>query len=77
VVAETKLTSENDQFFAYYPEQFVLEQFVSRPEVSVEGVVARGRVRCVGVTAKSLTPGTFIESRHVFRPRWIKWTRPS
>jgi len=65
-VADTKLTSDNDQFFAYYPEQFILEQFVSGPEVSVEGVVARGRVHCVGVTAKSLTPGTFLESRHVF-----------
>lgn len=65
-VVQTLLTPERDSFFGYYPGEFLLEEFVCGVEVSVEGIVADGRPHCVGVTAKSLSPGTFLESQHVF-----------
>jgi cysteine synthase/biotin carboxylase len=45
----------------------LIEEFVDGPEYSVETFSVAGEIRCVGVTAKSVTGGpSFVESGHVF-----------
>ncbi|MGH3550728.1 MAG: ATP-grasp domain-containing protein [Pseudonocardiaceae bacterium] len=67
--ARRYVNPERDPFFAYYPHEFVLEEFVEGLEVSVEGVVAGGEVHIVGVTEKKVCPETFVEIRHVHPAR--------
>ncbi|HEV2377854.1 MAG TPA: ATP-grasp domain-containing protein [Streptosporangiaceae bacterium] len=50
--AVTYAAPEADPFFAYYPGEFVYEEYVSGREVSVEGVVSRKEVRVCGVSDK-------------------------
>ncbi|MGH3850413.1 MAG: ATP-grasp domain-containing protein, partial [Pseudonocardiaceae bacterium] len=54
--ARTYVNPERDRFFAYYPHEFVLEEFLEGAEVSVEGVVAGGEVYVAGVTEKMVCP---------------------
>jgi cysteine synthase A len=46
----------------------LVEQYLSGPELSVEMFSVAGHTTCVGVTAKSVTPGEphFVEYQHIF-----------
>lgn len=56
-----------DPFFAYYPGEFVYEEFLTGCEVSVEGVVSGGDIQISGVTDKVVDPdGYFTEYQNSF-----------
>jgi biotin carboxylase len=63
------LSPGSGQFFAYYPFEFLVEEFMEGREVSVEGVVAHGRVLTAAVTDKWATPENFTEYRHAIPAR--------
>ncbi|HEX2298427.1 MAG TPA: ATP-grasp domain-containing protein, partial [Pseudonocardiaceae bacterium] len=67
--ARAHINPETDQFFAYYPHEFVLEEFLEGPEFSVEGIVSGGEVHIAGVTEKLVCPTTFVEIRHAHPAR--------
>jgi biotin carboxylase len=67
--AAATVNPDTDSFFAYYPDEFVLEEYVEGTEVSVEGVVARGRCHVAGVTEKWIDPATFAETQHAYPAR--------
>jgi len=68
-IAANYVNPDSDSFFAYYPNEFVLEEFLSGQEVSVEGVVARGAVHLAGVTEKWVADHSFTEYRHAYPAR--------
>jgi biotin carboxylase len=56
-----------DQFFEYYPHEFVYETYMTGIEVSVEGVVSRGEIQISGVTDKRVAADTyFTEYQNAF-----------
>jgi biotin carboxylase len=67
--AQRYVNPERDQFFAYYPHEFVIEEFIEGAEVSVEGVVAGGQIHLAGVTEKMVCPVTFVEVSHAHPAR--------
>lgn len=67
--ARAHMQPDRDPFFAYYPDEFLLEEFLEGTEVSVEGIVAGGVVHIVGVTEKTVCPETFVEIRHAHPAR--------
>jgi len=67
--AAATVNPSTDSFFAYYPDEFVLEEYVDGRELSVEGVVARGRAHVAGVTEKWIDPATFAETQHAYPAR--------
>jgi biotin carboxylase len=60
---------EFDAVFRQYGGEFIVEEFLFGPEVSVEGFVVDGRFVLVGVTEKLTTDGFHLELRHVFPSR--------
>jgi biotin carboxylase len=60
---------EFDAVFREFGAEFIVEEYLSGPEVSVEGFVADGRFVAVGVTDKLTTEGFHLELRHVFPSR--------
>ncbi|HEY1618841.1 MAG TPA: ATP-grasp domain-containing protein [Streptosporangiaceae bacterium] len=56
---ERYASPQADQFFAYYPGEFVYEEFVTGREVSVEGVVSRGDIQVAGVSDKLIAHDSY------------------
>jgi biotin carboxylase len=68
-VMQRYATPEADAMFSFYAGEYVVEEFMTGPEVSVEGVVFDGAVSIVGITEKLATPEGFIEYQHAFPAR--------
>lgn len=60
---------EIDPLFSYHAGQYVLEQFMTGREFSVEGIVCRGSIHVVGITEKWATSDFFTEYQHAFPAR--------
>jgi biotin carboxylase len=60
---------EFDSVFRYFGAEFILEELVAGPEVSVEGFVSGGRTLVVGITDKWTTDPFHLEYQHVFPTR--------
>jgi biotin carboxylase len=60
---------ENDKMFTFYRDEYLVEEFMKGKEVSVEGVVSKGKVHIVGVTEKWADPVNFTEYQHAFPAR--------
>lgn len=60
---------EFDSVFRYFGAEFIVEELVPGPEVSVEGFVAGGSVAVVGITDKWTTDPYHLEFQHVFPTR--------
>src|SRR5207249_382108 len=58
-----------DSVFRYFGAEFIFEELVAGPEVSVEGFVAGGRTLVVGITDKWTTDPFHLEYQHVFPTR--------
>lgn len=59
-----------DAFFAYFPHEFVYEEYLRGHEVSVEGVVSAGDIQISGVTDKLVAAdGYFTEYQNSFPAR--------
>jgi len=67
--SQNHVNPENDLLFAYYPQQYVVEEFMEGREVSVEAIVAQGIVHSVAVTDKWATPTYFTEYQHAIPAR--------
>lgn len=57
---------EYDAVFRYFGAEFIVEELVAGPEVSVEGFVSGGSVAVVGITDKWTTDPYHLEYQHVF-----------
>jgi len=57
---------EVDPIFRTYGAEFILEEFLSGPEVSVEGWVFQGEVEVVGITDKQTTEPFHLEYQHLY-----------
>lgn len=55
-----------DPIFRTYGAEFILEEFLSGPEVSVEGWVFQGEVEVVGITDKQTTEPFHLEYQHLY-----------
>lgn len=62
-------TPENDKMFTFYCDEYLVEEFISGKEVSVEGVVAKGKIHIVGITEKWADSINFTEYQHAFPAR--------
>lgn len=55
-----------DPIFRTYGAEFILEEFLSGPEFSVEGWVFQGEVEVVGITDKQTTEPFHLEYQHMY-----------
>jgi biotin carboxylase len=55
-----------DPIFRTYGAEFILEEFLSGPECSVEGWVFQGEVEVVGITDKQTTEPFHLEYQHMY-----------
>ncbi len=55
-----------DPIFRTYGAEFILEEFMSGPEVSVEGWIFQGHVEVVGITDKKTTDPFHLEYQHIY-----------
>jgi biotin carboxylase len=55
-----------DPIFRTYGAEFILEEFLSGPEFSVEGWVFQGNVEVVGITDKQTTEPFHLEYQHLY-----------
>lgn len=55
-----------DPIFRTYGAEFILEEFLSGPEFSVEGWVFQGEVKVVGITDKKTTEPFHLEYQHMY-----------
>ncbi|NOJ73791.1 ATP-grasp domain-containing protein [Paenibacillus alvei] len=62
-------TPETDKMFAFYRDEYLVEEFMSGKEVSVEGVVAKGKIHIAGITEKWADHLNFTEYQHAFPAR--------
>jgi len=57
---------KKDKVYTYYPGQYILEEYLDGPEVSIEGVVQDGEVLIAGVTDKFVTEKYSLEYMEIF-----------
>jgi biotin carboxylase len=53
----------------FFSSTYIVEEFISGKEVSVEGVVAKGKIHIVGITEKWADSINFTEYQHTFPAR--------
>lgn len=52
--------------FSYYPNQYIVEEYIDGPEVCVDGLVQDNKIQIAGVTDKDVTPDYSIEYTEFF-----------
>jgi biotin carboxylase len=62
-------TPENDKMFTFYRDEYLVEEFMMGKEISVEGVVAKGKIHIAGATEKWAHHENFTEYQHAFPAR--------
>lgn len=67
--ARTFFTPDADDLFGYYPAEFIAEEFMPGPEVSVECLVIEGEPHVVAMTDKWTTEPGYIEYQHAVPAR--------
>ena len=69
---QTMLTASDpsiDLMFNFYPNIYIVEQFMAGNEFSVEGVASEGEIYFAGITEKWKEEKYFIEKKHLFPAR--------
>lgn len=52
--------------YSYYPNQYIVEEYIDGPEVCVDGLVQDNKIQIAGVTDKDVTPDYSIEYTEFF-----------
>ena len=55
-----------DKVYSYYPNEYIYEEYLDGPEVSVEGIVQNGKIYIAGVTDKKVTSDFSLEYMEIF-----------
>lgn len=55
-----------DKVYSYYPSEYIYEEYLSGPEVSVEGIIQNGKIYIAGVTDKKVTADFSLEYMEIF-----------
>ncbi len=63
---------EFDPIFKQYGAEFIVEEFITGPEFSVEGLVFNNTVHIVGITDKWTTDSFHLEYQHIFPSKFSK-----
>ncbi|RIJ62856.1 MULTISPECIES: ATP-grasp domain-containing protein [unclassified Rummeliibacillus] len=61
-------TPNNDAMFSFYPNEYLVEEFMEGQEISVEGIISNGNIHFAGITEK-WTDYYFEEYQHAFPAR--------
>lgn len=64
-------TPDNDAMFSFYPNEYLVEEFMEGQEISVEGVISNGKIYFAGITEK-WTDAYFEEYQHAFPARFTE-----
>ncbi|NPC93436.1 ATP-grasp domain-containing protein [Bacillus sp. WMMC1349] len=52
---------DKDKIYSYFPNEYIAEEYLDGPEVTVDGLVQHGKVYIAGVTDKHITPDYSLE----------------
>lgn len=64
----TVVRPELDKMYSFYSGEFLMEEYMEGPEVSVEGIVSHGEIHIAGITEKWIDQ-YFAETQHAFPAR--------
>ncbi|MFZ3579525.1 ATP-grasp domain-containing protein [Virgibacillus sp. DJP39] len=62
------LTEKNDKMFSFHHSEYIIEEYMDGQEVSIEGIVSKGKVFIAGITEKEID-NYFEEYLHAFPAR--------